>query len=219
MCQDALLVIDLQNDFLPGGALAVPGGDRVIDPIRGLMTLPNWRAVVLTQDWHPADHVSFASSHPGRKPFESIALSYGRQTLWPDHCVAGSQGAAFPPDFDTSPARLILRKGMNAALDSYSAFIEADGKTPTGLDGFLKNLNIHRVFVCGLALDYCVKFGVLDALHAGYETIVIPDACAAIAVGQETDILNEMRAKGARTMTASEVAARASYTQFQPSNH
>ena len=219
MCQDALLVIDLQNDFLPGGALAVPGGDRVIDPIRGLMTLPNWRAVVLTQDWHPADHVSFASSHPGRKPFESIALSYGRQTLWPDHCVAGSQGAAFPPDFDTSPARLILRKGMNAALDSYSAFIEDDGKPPTGLDGFLKNLNIHRVFVCGLALDYCVKFGVLDALQAGYETIVIPDACAAIAVGQETDILNEMRAKGARTMTASEVAARASYTQFQPSNH
>lgn len=149
MCQDALLVIDLQNDFLPGGALAVPGGDRVIDPIRGLMTLPNWRAVVLTQDWHPADHVSFASSHPGRKPFESIALSYGRQTLWPDHCVAGSQGAAFPPDFDTSPARLILRKGMNAALDSYSAFIEADGKTPTGLDGFLKNLNIHRVSSAG----------------------------------------------------------------------
>ena len=194
MCQDALLVIDLQNDFLPGGALAVPGGDRVIDPIRGLMTLPNW---------------SFASSHPGRKPFESIALSYGRQTLWPDHCVAGSEGAAFPPDFDTSPARLILRKGMNAALDSYSAFIEADGKTPTGLDGFLKNLNIDRVFVCGLALDYCVKFGVLDALQAGYETIVIPDACAAIAVGQETDILNEMRAKGARIMTASEVAARA----------
>ena len=139
MCQDALLVIDLQNDFLPGGALAVPGGDRVIDPIRGLMTLPNWRAVVLTQDWHPADHVSFASSHPGRKPFESIALSYGRQTLWPDHCVAGSQGAAFPPDFDTSPARLILRKGMNAALDSYSAFIEADGKTPTGLDGCLRS--------------------------------------------------------------------------------
>ena len=176
--QDVLLAIDLQRDFMPGGALAVDGGDAVVPLVNALAR--RFENVVVTQDWHPAGHASFASSHAGAKPFDLKALGYGDQTLWPDHCVQGTAGAALHPDLAVDRAFLILRKGMHAGIDSYSAFVEADGKTTTGLAALLHARGAKRVFACGLATDYCVAFSALDARASGFPTFVIEDACRAI---------------------------------------
>lgn len=176
-----LLVIDVQNDFLPGGALAVPRGDEVIAVINGLQR--KFANVILTQDWHPAGHVSFASHHAGRKPFETIELPYGKQVLWPDHCVQGSAGAQFAEGLQVTQAQAVIRKGYHAHTDSYSAFVEADRATPTGLAGLLRERGIRRVVCCGLATDFCVAWSALDAQAAGFATWVIDDACRAIDTG------------------------------------
>lgn len=176
--RSALLVIDMQYDFMPGGALAVAEGNGLVPLINRLGA--QFRNVVITQDWHPAHHVSFASSHGGRRPFDSITLPYGPQTLWPDHCVQATRGAQLHADLDLPHAQLILRKGCNAGIDSYSAFVEADRTTQTGLAGYLKERSIDSVFVVGLALDFCVAWSALDARSAGFNTWVIADACKAI---------------------------------------
>jgi len=173
----ALLVIDVQTDFLPGGRLAVPDGDAVVPLINRLAR--RFANVILTQDWHPAGHRSFASTHPGRQPFETIRLPYGAQVLWPDHCVQGTEGAALAPALDIQHAVLVLRKGYRAPVDSYSAFNEADG-TPTGLAGYLRERGIGRVVLAGLATDFCVGFSAIDARHAGFAAVVIDDACRGI---------------------------------------
>lgn len=175
---DAFLVIDVQNDFCPGGALAVPEGDEVIGPINRLMGL--FSHVVATQDWHPADHASFAASHHGAVPFSSVTMPYGAQTLWPTHCVQGSAGAAFHPGLALDRATAIIRKGWRGEIDSYSAFFENDRKTPTGLGGLLQQRGIRRVFLAGLATDFCVSFSALDARTLGFEVFVFLDACRAI---------------------------------------
>lgn len=174
---DALLVIDLQNDFMPGGALAVPKGDEVVPIVNMLAT--RFANVVLTQDWHTKGHASFASSHSGRGPFETIRLPYGDQVLWPDHCVQGTHGALLHTGLLVPHAALILRKGYRPDVDSYSAFTEADGK-PTGLSGYLKERGIKRVFMCGLATDYCVLWSATSARKAGFGVVVVSDACRAI---------------------------------------
>jgi nicotinamidase/pyrazinamidase len=176
--RDALLVIDMQNDFMPGGALAIADGDVIAPLVNRLMQgLDN---VVLTQDWHPPGHVSFASSHPGARLFEVIETPYGGHALWPDHCVQGSPGAALHERLAGDRAILILRKGCRRAVDSYSAFAEADRQTSTGLAGFLRDRGVRRVFICGLATDYCVAWSACDARASGFETLVIDDACRAI---------------------------------------
>lgn len=173
-----LLVVDVQNDFCPGGALAVPKGDEVVPVINRLAA--RFDSVVLTQDWHPRGHASFASSHPGKKPFETIALAYGKQVLWPDHCVQGTPGAALHPGLEVEKAQLVVRKGFHRDIDSYSAFLEADRETTTGLAGFLKEKGFRQLLVCGLATDFCVAWTALDARAAGFEVTVIEDACRAI---------------------------------------
>ncbi len=175
---DVLLVVDVQRDFLPGGPLAVPDGDAVVAPINRLGTL--FPHVLLTQDWHPAGHVSFAANHPGRAPFEQIELPYGRQVLWPTHCVQGSDGAGFAPGLDLPQAELVVRKGFRPGVDSYSAFTEADRRTPTGLAGYLRERGLRRLFLAGLATDFCVAWSAMDAAAAGFEAWVIEDACRAI---------------------------------------
>ncbi|PIE14086.1 MAG: nicotinamidase/pyrazinamidase [Rhodobacterales bacterium] len=174
----ALIVIDVQNDFCPGGALAVPGGDDIVAGVNVLMS--DFDHVVLTQDWHPAGHSSFASSHGGASPYEMIDMPYGAQVLWPDHCVQGTGGAAFHSDLETAPARLILRKGMNPGIDSYSAFFENDRETPTGLDGYLRGLGVSRLTMVGLATDFCVQYSALDAARLGFDVTVRTDLCRAI---------------------------------------
>ena len=176
--QDVLLVIDVQNDFCPGGALAVADSDAVIEPIHRIAA--KFDHIVLTQDWHTARHASFASAHAGGKPFDQIELSYGAQTLWPDHCVQGSKGAEFHPALNLPRAELILRKGFRPQIDSYSAFFENDHTTTTGLAGYLRERKLTRVFLAGLAYDYCVGFSALDARCEGFEAIVLGDACRAI---------------------------------------
>jgi nicotinamidase/pyrazinamidase len=173
-----LIVVDVQNDFMPGGALAVPRGDEVVPVINRLAA--RFENVVLTQDWHPRGHASFASSHPSKKPFETIELAYGTQVLWPDHCVQGSSGAAIHSGLDIQNTQLVIRKGHHRDIDSYSAFLEADRKTATGLKGYLKERKIKQVFLCGLATDFCVAWTALDARAAGFEVRVIEDACRAI---------------------------------------
>ncbi len=191
----ALIVIDLQNDFCPGGALAVPGGDAIVPSINALMD--DFATIVLTQDWHPPGHASFASAHPGRMPFETITMPYGAQTLWPDHCVQGTPGAAFHPALRTEPAALILRKGMHATIDSYSAFFENDKVTPTGLAGWLRERGISAVTFVGLATDYCVAWSALDAARLGFAVTVRLPACRAIDLeGSLARALAEMRAAG-----------------------
>jgi nicotinamidase/pyrazinamidase len=174
----ALLVVDIQPDFLPGGALSVPDGDAVIGPANALIA--RFRTVVLTQDWHPPGHASFASSHPGREPFETVELDYGPQVLWPDHCVMGTPGAEFHPALNTTRAQLILRKGSNPAVDSYSALIEADRRSRTGLDGWLTSRGIRHLVIAGLATDYCVLWSSLDARAAGFTVTVVEEACRGI---------------------------------------
>ena len=175
---DVLIVIDVQNDFCPGGALEVPRGDEVIAPI--LCIAPRFRHTVLTEDWHPANHISFAASHPGKKPFETIALAYGPQTLWPLHCVQGTEGADFHPRLHLPQAELILRKGFRPQIDSYSAFFENDRATPTGLAGYLRERGLTRVFFAGLAYDFCVGYSALDARRLGFPAVILRDACRAI---------------------------------------
>ena len=178
---DVLLVVDVQVDFLPGGALAVPDGDAVIAPINRL--IDRFAHVVVTQDWHPPGHVSFAASHPGRSVFDSVALPHGDQVLWPEHCVRGTAGAALAPDLRAEQAELVIRKGHQSGVDSYSAFLEADRTTPTGLAGYLRERGLTRVVVCGLATDYCVAWTALDARAAGFEAMVVTDAVRGIDIG------------------------------------
>ncbi len=175
---DVLIVVDVQNDFCPGGALAVPRGDEVVPIVNRLAA--RFRNVVLTQDWHPAGHFSFASTHPGKKPFETIAASYGPQILWPDHCVQGSPGAAFHPALHIPHAALVLRKGTDPTIDSYSTFYENDRSTPTGLIGYLRNRGFTRVFLAGLAFDFCVRYSAEDAQREGFAVFVVEDACRGI---------------------------------------
>ena len=176
----ALLIIDVQNCFVSGGTLAVKDGDAVVPVINRIA--PAFANVILTQDWHTAGHASFASAHPGRKPYETIQLGYGKQVLWPDHCVQGTQDAALDKDLRVPQAALILRKGFHRDVDSYSAFEEADRKTPTGLAGYLRERGIRRLFLTGLATDFCVEWTALDARRAGFETYVIEDACRGIDI-------------------------------------
>ncbi|WP_120499692.1 bifunctional nicotinamidase/pyrazinamidase [Roseovarius sp. EL26] len=174
----ALIVIDVQNDFCPGGALAVAGGDEIVQSINDLMA--DFSAVILTQDWHPAGHSSFASAHEDKAPFEMIEMPYGPQVLWPDHCVQGSTGAAFHAGLNTDRADMIVRKGYNPAIDSYSAFFENDQKTPTGLHGYLQTRGITDLTMVGLATDFCVSFSAQDAAKLGYVTTVRTDLCRSI---------------------------------------
>jgi nicotinamidase/pyrazinamidase len=174
----ALLVIDVQNCFLPGGSLAVKDGDQVV-PVINLLA-KGFANVVMTQDWHTSGHISFASSHTGKKPFETIDLAYGKQVLWPDHCVQGTDGASFSKDLSIPQAGLVIRKGYHKDVDSYSAFVEADGKTTTGLAAYLKARKLQRLFIAGLATDFCVAWTALDARRAGFEAHVIEDACRGI---------------------------------------
>ncbi|MBN8293022.1 bifunctional nicotinamidase/pyrazinamidase [Rhodobacter sp. NTK016B] len=191
----ALIVIDVQNDFCPDGALAVSDGDAVIAPINAMMD--DFAVTVLTQDWHPADHASFAANHPGAEPFSLTEMPYGPQVLWPTHCVQGSAGAAFHAALRTDPADLIIRKGFRPAIDSYSAFFENDKTTPTGLDGYLRTRGIEALTLAGLATDYCVAFSALDAAKLGYDVSVRLDACRAIDLdGSLASALEQMRAAG-----------------------
>ncbi len=175
---DVLLVVDVQNDFCPVGALAVPEGDRVVPIVNRLAQ--RFSHAILTQDWHPRGHGSFASSHPGKQPFETIAVSYGPQILWPDHCIQATDGAAFHRDLHIAHAELILRKGFRPEIDSYSAFYENDHKTATGLAGYLRERGLRRVFIAGLALDFCVRYSAEDARREGFEVVVIEEACRGI---------------------------------------
>ena len=175
---NALLVIDVQNDFCPGGALAVAGGDEIVPGINALMD--GFDAVVLTQDWHPVGHSSFASTHPGKDPFETYEAPYGTQVLWPDHCVQGTAGAAFHADLATDRADLVIRKGFRPAIDSYSAFFENDRETRTGLEGYLRSRGIGALTLAGLATDYCVSYSALDAARLGFEVTVRADLTRAI---------------------------------------
>ncbi len=175
---DAILVIDVQNDFCPGGALAVAGGDEIVAQINAMV--PEFAVRVFTQDWHPADHSSFASQHDGRDPFTLTEMSYGPQVLWPDHCAIGSKGAAFHERLDTRPADLIIRKGFRREIDSYSAFFENDHKTPTGLEGYLQSRGVEAVTLVGLATDFCVNYSAVDAAKLGFGVTVIECLCRAI---------------------------------------
>ena len=195
MSLSALIVIDLQNDFCPSGALAVAGGDEIVAPVNALMA--QFDAVVLTQDWHPERHSSFASSHKGKAPFEMIDMPYGPQVLWPDHCVQASQGAQFHPQLDTARADLIIRKGYNPAIDSYSAFFENDRTTPTGLEGYLRTRAITRLTMVGLALDFCVNYSAVDAARLGFDVTVRQSLCRAIDMdGSLAAALEGMHAAG-----------------------
>jgi nicotinamidase/pyrazinamidase len=193
----ALLVIDMQYDFCPGGALAVPEGDSIVPGINAAMAA--FPAVILTQDWHPAGHSSFASEHPGKAPFDMVEMPYGPQVLWPDHCIQGSHGAAFHADLDTTRADLIIRKGMTPEIDSYSAFFENDHATPTGLHGYLQTRGIDDLTLVGLATDFCVKFSGLDAARLGYRVTLRQDLVRGIDLDGSLDAATrEMREAGVR---------------------
>lgn len=195
MADRALVVIDVQNDFCPGGALAVPGGDEIIPEINAMVR--RFEHVLVTQDWHPAGHSSFASTHEGRSPFESVSMPYGEQTLWPDHCVQGTSGAEFHPDLDLTKAELIIRKGFRSAIDSYSAFFENDRETPTGLGGYLRERGMTKLTLAGLATDFCVAFSALDAARLGFRVEVVLSACRAIDLdGSLESMLGRMRSAG-----------------------
>lgn len=201
---DVLIVVDLQNDFCPGGALPVPAGHQVVAVVNRLGR--RFQHVLLTQDWHPPGHLSFASSHPSRKPYETIAMAYGEQVLWPDHCVQGTAGAQLHDDLELAHAQLILRKGYHPAIDSYSAFYENDRRTGTGLTGYLRERGFTRVLLAGLALDFCVRYSAEDARRQGFEVVVIEDACRGIDIGGSiTAARTSLDALGVRIATAEEV--------------
>jgi nicotinamidase/pyrazinamidase len=203
--QDVLIVVDVQYDFLPGGALAVPRGDEVIGPINRFARA--FRHVVLTQDWHPKGHSSFASSHAGKQPFETTELSYGQQVLWPDHCVQGTRGAEIARELEVS-AELVIRKGHNPGIDSYSGFVEADRATRTGLAGYLRERGFRRVFCAGLATDFCVGWTALDAQDAGFETFVIEDGSRGIDMaGSMAKAIEAMNRAGIQRITSGDILA------------
>jgi nicotinamidase/pyrazinamidase len=201
---DVLLVVDIQNDFCPDGALAVPRGDEVVPIVnRVAKCFPH---VILTQDWHPPGHQSFASSHPGRKPFDTIMLDYGPQILWPDHCVQGTEGAAFHRNLQIPQAELIVRKGHRRDIDSYSAFYENDRHTPTGLVGYLRERGMTRIFLAGLAFDFCVRYSAQDAYQEGFTVVVIEDACRGIDVnGSIAATRRELAEAGCATIAAAQI--------------
>jgi nicotinamidase/pyrazinamidase len=201
----ALLVVDVQNGFLPGGSLAVTDGEQVIPIINRIAG--SFANVVMTQDWHPVGHVSFASTHTGKKPFEMIDLAYGKQVLWPDHCVQATDSAALSQDLSIPHAGLVIRKGLHKSIDSYSAFTEADGKTTTGLAAYLKARGIKRVFITGLATDFCVAWTALDARKAGFETYVVEDACRGIDTpGSLARAWADMAEAGVKRIQSDEIA-------------
>jgi nicotinamidase/pyrazinamidase len=198
MSEKALIVIDVQNDFCPGGALAVTGGDEIVPMVNRL--IGEFDHVVLTQDWHPAGHSSFASTHPGKNPFETTEMPYGTQTLWPDHCVQGTNGAAFHADLEWTKAELVIRKGFRPAIDSYSAFFENDRTTPTGLAGYLRERGISDLTLVGLATDFCVAYSALDAVRSGFKATVLLDACRAIDLGGSLAAMKDEMAKAGVTL-------------------
>lgn len=200
----ALIVVDVQNDFCPGGALAVPEGDRIVPLVNRAMR--RFSTVVLTQDWHPAGHISFASAHTSRKPLDTIDVAYGSQVLWPDHCMQGTQGADFHPELDVGAAHLIIRKGTRIDVDSYSGILEADRAMATGLDGYLSARGIRSVFICGLATDFCVAWTALDARNAGFAVSVIEDACRAIdAAGSLARAWTDMQNAGVQRVPSAAI--------------
>lgn len=202
--EDVLIVVDVQNDFCPGGALAVADGDAVIEPIHRIA--PLFEHIVLTQDWHTAHHASFAVSHLDKQPYESIELDYGRQTLWPAHCVQGTPGAAFHPALDLPQAELILRKGFRPQIDSYSAFFENDRVTHTGLAGYLRERGLRRCYFAGLAYDFCVGYSALDARRLGFEAVILRDACRAIDLnGSVAQIESEFAGAGVRLLQGADL--------------
>lgn len=202
----ALIVVDVQNDFCPGGRLAVAGGDEIVPLVNELGR--RFSTVVLTQDWHPAGHSSFASSYEGKEPFETIAMPYGPQVLWPEHCVQGSGGAAFHPGLDLAMAQAVIRKGCRREVDSYSGFVEADRTTPTGLAGYLRERGIARLAVVGLATDFCVNWTAQDAARHGFETLVVEEACRAIDFdGSLAMAWEEMAAAGVRRASAADLTS------------
>lgn len=200
----ALLVIDVQNDFIPGGQLPVPEGDHIVPLINRLAR--QFKQVVIAQDWHPIGHASFASSHPGHQPYDVIQLPYGEQTLWPEHCVQATPGAELHPQLDLPHAQLIIRKGCNPDIDSYSAFLEADRRTTTGLSGYLKERGIDTVYMVGLALDFCVMYSALDARAAGFNAFVVLDACRAIDMnGSLAAAIDRMQGAGVGLIQSTEL--------------
>ncbi|HUC52258.1 MAG TPA: bifunctional nicotinamidase/pyrazinamidase [Xanthobacteraceae bacterium] len=203
--EDVLVVVDVQNDFCPGGALAVPRGDEVVSAINGLAA--KFRHVVLTQDWHPRGHFSFASTHPGKAAFETIMAPYGPQVLWPDHCLQETPGATFHSALSIAHVSLVLRKGLNRAVDSYSAFYENDRKTPTGLAGYLRERGVQRVFFAGLAFDFCVRYSAEDARRENFAAFVVEDACRGIDIGGSVAATHAaLAACGANRITVSTLA-------------
>lgn len=201
---DLLLVVDIQNDFCPGGALAVPRGDELVPIVNRLAQ--RFPHVVLTQDWHPSAHQSFASSHPGRKPFETVTVSYGPQILWPDHCVQGTPGAEFHKDLHIPQAEMVLRKGYRRDIDSYSAFYENDHRTPTGLVGYLRERQLSRVFLAGLAFDFCVRYSAEDAHREGFTVVVIEDACRGIDVDDSINMTRrDLAAAGVASVNLAQI--------------
>jgi nicotinamidase/pyrazinamidase len=202
--EDVLIVVDPQNDFCPGGALAVPGGNEIVAAVNGLAR--RFEHVILTQDWHPPDHRSFASAHPGRRPYDTIDLDYGPQVLWPDHCVQDTPGAALRADLEVPRAELILRKGFHRRIDSYSAFFENDRRTSTGLAGYLRERGFSRVFLAGLAFDFCVLWSAEDARRLGFEAVVIEDACRSIDLGgSAAEAVRRLDAAGAARVASADI--------------
>jgi len=198
--RDVLLIVDLQNDFCPGGSLPVPLGDEIVPMVNRLAA--DFQHVILTQDWHPHGHASFASSHPGKQPFDTVEAPYGEQILWPDHCVQGTKGAAFHPDLGAPHAELIVRKGFRRAIDSYSAFRENDRRTPTGLAGYLRERGFERLTLGGLATDFCVLFSAIDGREAGFEVSVVTSACRGIEVdGSLARAMRSMSEAGVTLLT------------------
>lgn len=198
---DALIVVDIQNDFCPGGSLAVPGGHEVVPLVNGLAE--RFAHILLTQDWHPPGHLSFASSHPGRRANDVVDVAYGRQVLWPDHCVQGTVGARLRDDLQVPRAQLVLRKGYHRGIDSYSAFYENDRRTPTGLGGYLRERALRRLFLVGLAFDFCVRYSAEDAKREGFEVVVVKDGCRGIDVdGSMRDARQALEAIGVRCVPA-----------------
>lgn len=202
--QSVLIVVDVQNGFTPGGNLAVANADEIIPNINQLAQ--KFEHIVLTQDWHPDQHISFADNHPNKKPFETIELDYGRQVLWPKHCVQGTRDAEFHPHLNIPTAQLIIRKGCHQNIDSYSAFMEADRKTPTGLNGYLREHQINTVFIVGIATDFCVAWTAIDAAELGFDTYVIEDACKGIDLnGSLQQAWQDMSQKGVHRIEASSI--------------
>ena len=200
----ALVLIDIQNDFCPGGVLAVDQGDEIVEISNKIQE--QFKIKIITQDWHPSTHKSFASNHEGKEPLSTVEMFYGQQVLWPNHCIQGTEGSKFHSKLITDSADLIIRKGFRPEIDSYSAFFENDQKTPTGLDGYLKSRGVNKIYLCGLALDFCVYFSAIDGAELGYNVNVIQDACRAIDLdGSLEKSLNDMKSKGVKFLSTSDL--------------